>query len=1067
MSGDDHFDPTVMSPTDNESYSEDFGNKDAFDGSNTLDYLGLADPNIRSSYMDSGLSADATSASNLRNRASTLASSMARPRMLPVDGRARSSSILPAITFDNVLDRDDGGVPLRPVDHVGSSLSGSQTPLSTGHGNSLVSTALHNRLSQYVTRPGEADPHRPDVNHTSSRPRATSMGVLDAPAGPISTSSGPIEIDADAIRSYALENNIDPNDFLSFAQNNTSAGSLGIGGRNRAGTVVALSGPGGRQRTEQELMRMAQAAAARSNHLRSNLSSSYATDSTSPDRTGNRHAIPSATPTTPGTPGGSIAQAPTRSLWIGQLDPSMTGQDLMQAFGPYGAIESLRLLHDKSCGFVNFVEMQDAIKAKEDVMGRLGGRIGLKTTSNDGTIRIGFGKIDSAPLAPGSGLAPRGPSTPRIDSPGIEGLPGTPGEPNNGSPTRALWIGSIPANTTISALLSIFSPFGPIESARVLSHKNCGFINFERVDDAVRARKALNGRELLGAEVGGVKVGFAKAPTKSQDNAFHAELATPEFAAAVDALADLKGASAISADNQLLGGSLESYRSNMVLDLLEKQRLQHATGTAPSTTASLLGGDARGPPSSAAFVPRGPGYHTHSSSNSIVPSSDKGGVPLPIEMRPQATVSDLQLLMRQLDEDDPNLEEDLEVVARFRPLTEYHTKVPLVSEVSASRRFDTAKLRELRKSIETGTCSQVDCDNLAKEFLPNIVELSSDYIGNTVVQKLFERCTEGVKMLMLEMIAPHLAMIGIHKNGTWSAQKIIECTRTEEQRSLIARHVLPYVPPLLLDQFANYVVQRLLPFGAPQNDFIFDAMVDRCWEVAQGRFGARSMRACLESKLVTRLQQKRVALAIILNSVPLATSQNGALLVTWLLDTSNLPGRFRLLVPRFTPHLTHLCTHKLASLTVLRIIGQRQDPEASQEILRALLDPAKPHILEEVLTDQIHGSQFVSKLLTTSPLDPHDRAHCVERVSRLMVEHSLIGVPAYKQLVETLGLRHDPAVDLNLKMAQMAMNQRFPRPPQAQAVRQAHSDPFNPWSPPPPTADEFLVDRPSPYAYPR
>ena len=34
---------------------------------------------------------------------------------------------------------------------------------------------------------------------------------------------------------------------------------------------------------------------------------------------------------------------------------------------------------------------------------------------------------------------------------------------------------------------------------------------------------------------------------------------------------------------------------------------------------------------------------------------------------------------------------------------------------------------------------------------------------------------------MLEHIAPHLAAIGIHKNGTWAAQKIIDTIRSPDQ----------------------------------------------------------------------------------------------------------------------------------------------------------------------------------------------------------------------------------------------------------------------------------------------
>ena len=41
------------------------------------------------------------------------------------------------------------------------------------------------------------------------------------------------------------------------------------------------------------------------------------------------------------------AQTPTRSLWIGNLDSSVTSEQLIHIFAPYGAIESLRLLPEK------------------------------------------------------------------------------------------------------------------------------------------------------------------------------------------------------------------------------------------------------------------------------------------------------------------------------------------------------------------------------------------------------------------------------------------------------------------------------------------------------------------------------------------------------------------------------------------------------------------------------------------------------------------------------------------------------------------------------------------------
>ncbi|KAM5539048.1 hypothetical protein V8D89_007271 [Ganoderma adspersum] len=661
-------------------------------------------------------------------------------------------------------------------------------------------------------------------------------------------------------------------------------------------------------------------------------------------------------------------QTPTRSLWIGNLDSSFTSEQLIHVFAPYGAIESLRLLPEKECGFVNFVDQADAIRAKDDVLNRLGGDIGMP---NGQTVRIGFGKADSAPVAPAKGANL---NSPVATSPG--GALGKTGSQNAGlsgmdaqlqsTPTRALWIGSIPSTTTPATILSVFSPYGPIESARVLTHKNCGFINFERLDDAVRARKALNGRDVLGSDVGAIRIGFAKVPVKNgqdgnggQDEAANVGvqgIGDLSVGATIHALRNIKGAGTIPVDQQVLSGSLENYRSNLLLSMIASGA--HA------------------------------GYD---------------GVSKPAGWT--ASVTEQQMVMKELSGGSPDAEADIQTLAEFRPPTMYYTTIPLVSERPHNRRWDASKLRELRKRLDTSTITTEEIDNVAADFLDGeIVDLASDWLGNTVVQKLFEKCSPGPRFAMLERIAPHLAMIGIHKNGTWAAQKIIECVQTPDEVALVTANLRPYVPPLLLDQFGNYVVQCCLRFGAPSTDFLFDAMVDRLWEIAQGRFGARSMRACLESSNITLNQQRRLATAIILNSIPLATNPNGALLLTWLLDTSSFPSRYNLLAPRFTPHLSHLCTHKLASLTVLRIVNQKVESEASKQIVEALFNSPGDHVLTDVLGDQVNGVAVVHKILTSPFVDPAQRPSYVEATKRVLIELKVIATQAYRRLIEEVGL---------------------------------------------------------------
>ena len=226
---------------------------------------------------------------------------------------------------------------------------------------------------------------------------------------------------------------------------------------------------------------------------------------------GPRMAAFSTHPSRAGTPdvaGSSTPQVPTRSLWIGNLDVSATSAALLHVFAPYGAIESVRMLPEKvsaheggihciadlsqTCAFVNFMEKGDAIRARDDVLNRMGGHV--SALSETAPVRIGFGKIDAVPAnGPANGSSHR--STPSFSAPMLPTTTGSvippvpplppnlvaappivAGSPEQGSeistmPTRALWIGSIPGTTSSATLLQIFSPFGPVESARVLMHK--------------------------------------------------------------------------------------------------------------------------------------------------------------------------------------------------------------------------------------------------------------------------------------------------------------------------------------------------------------------------------------------------------------------------------------------------------------------------------------------------------------------------------------------------------------------------------------------------------------------
>ncbi|KAI9481043.1 MAG: armadillo-type protein [Benjaminiella poitrasii] len=617
----------------------------------------------------------------------------------------------------------------------------------------------------------------------------------------------------------------------------------------------------------------------------------------------------------------SLLQPPTRSLWLGQMYniTHQTSTDLNNLFSQFGVVESIRLLPDRDCAFVNFASVEDAVRAKDIVVNKMACRLFTHP------VNVGFGKLSETNSSTTAATTTTTTTAATLHSPIPAHITPHDTTTTTQGPTRALWVGNIPMNTTQTALGAIFASFGMIESVRVLSHKNCGFINFVHQEDAVRAKRTLHNKEIMGPGTGSVKIGFAKVPPSP---ALHHK-------------------SSMSSTNS-------NQQQQMMVYMMEQ----------------LMGNN----------------------SNNVI----------------TALVTERKLIMQELSEDDsdgPTFD------ALHLPQNYYHS-IPAAPELGQSRKVDISRLRDIRKRLDTGNITIKELEIIAVECLDEIVELCSDYIGNTVIQRLFEKCSDTTKSVMLERVAPYLASIGVHKNGTWAAQKIIETTRLlllPPQIALLCNHIKPYVPALLLDQFGNYVVQCCLGLGPHRNQFIFDAIVDSCWEIAQGRFGARAVRATLESPHVTKRQQKYVAAALVQHALLLATNANGALLLIWLLDTSGIPGRYRVLAPRLLPHLSKLCTHKLASLTILKLINQRQEPEARTMILDALFFTSTgqdmvPSLIEDVLRDQVHGVNLVQKVLSSSYIDLRERQRIAERVKHYLAKLKLQHVQGYKRLVEEINM---------------------------------------------------------------
>lgn len=364
------------------------------------------------------------------------------------------------------------------------------------------------------------------------------------------------------------------------------------------------------------------------------------------------------------------------------------------------------------------------------------------------------------------------------------------------------------------------------------------------------------------------------------------------------------------------------------------------------------------------------------------------------------------------------------------PKEQYQTDFGPLPDPIPLRQFDSPTLRDLRKTLENNEAQLIgqkvpeggeimtafELEELCLAMLDELPELCYDYLGNTIVQKLFTLVDSTlIKLMMVKEVAPFLTQLGIHKNGTWAIQKIINlCHSDYQQMYLIGASLKPYAVKLFNDQFGNYVIQGCIKFGSPFNDFVFESMLDNFLEISIGRFGARCIRTILEScydnslaSPVTNEQVLLVAGLIVEYANDLVVNSNGSLLITWYLDTFNdSDSKIELLMAKFLPNIKSLCVHKLANLTVLKILNNRVDQNSRGIIMEAIFN--NQDTLEYILQESDNsttaaGPLFIFKILSNPILADLVNQH-IPTIRKILMELNIVNFQNYKKLMDEVGI---------------------------------------------------------------
>ena len=457
-------------------------------------------------------------------------------------------------------------------------------------------------------------------------------------------------------------------------------------------------------------------------------------------------------------------------------------------------------------------------------------------------------------------------------------------------------------NLTSTAIASLCSKFGNIISVRTLRDLNIALIEFDSIDAARITLESLQGKDIsiLGYPT---LISYAKILPLYHHTQNNKSLSSPRSLL----------------QDQLVNGSIVFHQQGSTQIPLLQSQLKDNSRISPQKVQQQ-------PQQSVMFQ----GLTNNANGTQITLPIENEVCPFPLPPPSIQTQNEiLKIIMSDFKVNhDNNKTSHLLIRALNIKETIDLSDFGPTPEPLSTRQFQTPKLREIRKAIDSNSLSDIEIEQLGMIMLDELPELSFDYLGNTIVQKIYDRSSDIIRDIILRKISKYLTSLGIHKSGTWVCQKMIKLAHNPRALWLVTEGIKDYCTALFNDQFGNYVIQEVLKFGVPWNNFIFESILGNFWTICKNKYGARAIRACLEATAIITTEQTLIISAMIVAyGEYLITDNNGTLLITWLLDTCQFDEKYLALTRKIVGNIAVLCCHKLGSLTVLKILNSRGNDE--------------------------------------------------------------------------------------------------------------------------------------------
>lgn len=326
-------------------------------------------------------------------------------------------------------------------------------------------------------------------------------------------------------------------------------------------------------------------------------------------------------------------------------------------------------------------------------------------------------------------------------------------------------------------------------------------------------------------------------------------------------------------------------------------------------------------------------------------------------------------------------------------------EIPLSKLIESAPQMarDQSGCRLLQKKIEEGDPETITA--IYNSILPNFVDLMNNPFGNYLCQKITDSCGKDQLKAVIKIIEKEVVDICRNSHGTRAVQKIVECAQDRELIEMIIDLLKDHVRVLVEDINGNHAIQKILfTFKAPDNEFIFETMIDKCREIACHKHGCCVMQKCIDG--ADENQRKRLVDEIISHTPLLVRNPYGNYVLQYVLELKDLDVNSRIaneILGSLMELLTYERSRKFSSNVIEKCL-QMNHKETKNAMVKELL---KAESYLPFLVDQ-YGNYVVQKTLAVA--EKEDLEQLIAKIKPDMEKlrkSSEFGLKIYNKLIKT------------------------------------------------------------------